>query len=621
MQYIPALAGVGGLNTSASDTQTTGFPSILDGSTGTSYGSGAGGPFVAHTNVPQFADNLTWIKGRHAFKTGVLFRAREYNIFQSIYPRGLYITTAYETANAALQGGYGFASDLLGDPLETLVDLNFQESGQRIKEVGAYFQDDFKVNKQLTLNLGLRWDQFGPATDVHNRLSNLNLTTKKLFFPGNGVSASTINTNHLDFGPRVGFAFSPTQSGNTVIRGGGAISFLPLQVQAAAVTLDYNAPYTYEAIAVDSGNLFGTPGNTLVSNGLHVQMSADPTVVPAGATVTYIPKYQPTPYTEQWSLGVQQKIPHNVGLFEVDYVGTNGIHLAGYQNINQYAPGTSVAASPISPNFGETYGLLNDEQSNYNSLQTKFDRNFSGGLAVTASYTYSRSIDDGSSTTAANANSSNFAQNSFDLAAERGPSDFNHTHRAVVSFVYELPFGSHKRFATGNSFADALIGGWQVNSIILRQSGAPFTIVTTGGDGAINAGVGGSVRPNQVGDPNQGGTVAGNPTCVAPTQVHTAAHWYNPCAFVDPVNAFGNTSRNSITSPNFVNVDASLFRTFPLFYGAKLQFRSEFFNVLNHPNLGLPNATFDTPAGGAIPGQILSAGPGRIIQLALKALF
>ena len=424
MQYIPSLAGVGGLNTSASDPQTTGFPEIIDASTGTTFGAGAGGPFVAHTNTPQFADNLTWIKGRHAFKTGVLFRAREYNIFQSIFPRGLFITTAFETANGGLQGGNGFASDLIGDPLETIIDLNFKESGQRIKEGGAYFQDDFKVNKQLTLNLGMRWDFFGPATDVHNRLSNLNLTTKKLFFPGNGVSASTINSNYLDFGPHVGFAFAPTANGNTVIRGGFAISYTPLQVQAAASTLDYNPPYTYEAVAVDAGNLFGPPGNTLVSDGLPIQMSADPTVVPTGASVTYIPKYQPTPYTEQFSIGLEQKIPKNIGLFGVTYVGTNGIHLAGYQNLNQYAPGTSVAASPISPNIGEVNGLLNNEQSNYNSLQTKFDRNFTAGLAVTASYTYSRSIDDGSSTTSANANSSNYPQNSFDLAAERGPSDF-----------------------------------------------------------------------------------------------------------------------------------------------------------------------------------------------------
>ena len=187
--------------------------------------------------------------------------------------------------------------------------------------------------------------------------------------------------------------------------------------------------------------------------------------------------------------------------------------------------------------------------------------------------------------------------------------------------MYELPFGRGKRFASSNRVTNAVIGGWQLNSIFLHQSGAPFTITYSLGDAGIGAGVGGAVRPNQVGDPYKPGTVAANPTCKAPTEVHTKTAWYNPCAFVAPVNAFGNTGRNSITAPGYTNLDASLFRTFPLFDRAKLQFRSEFFNVLNHPNLALPDAVFDAPAGGATAGQILGAGPGRIIQFALKVLF
>jgi hypothetical protein len=160
MQYQPSIAGLGGLNTSATDRQTTGFPLIYDISIGTLFGGGAGGPFLQHANTPQFADNLTWVKGRHAFKTGVLMRWREFNILQSSWARGLYITTALETSNDSnAMGGYGFASDLLGDPLQGVKAINLQEAGQRIKEFGAYFQDDFKVSPRLMLNLGGFVDQ------------------------------------------------------------------------------------------------------------------------------------------------------------------------------------------------------------------------------------------------------------------------------------------------------------------------------------------------------------------------------------------------------------------------------------------------------------------------------
>ena len=242
------------------------------------------------------------------------------------------------------------------------------------------------------------------------------------------------------------------------------------------------------------------------------------------------------------------------------------------------------------------------------------NRNFSSGLGVQASYIYSKSMDDGSATLSE-------PQNSFDLAAEWALSDFNTTHRGVIGFLYELPFGTGKRYLNGSRVLSAAVGAWKVNSIITAVTGIPFTVTYWAGDAGINAGSSGSVRPNIVGDTYKPGPVSANPTCSAPAQVHVAAVWFNPCAFVAPVNEFGDTGRNSIVAPGSFNADASLFKTFPIVEQFRLEFRAEFFNVLNHPNLGLPNPNFDAASGSEQPGQIMIAGPGGEIQFALKHLF
>jgi hypothetical protein len=618
MQYESSIVGLGGLNTSPSNRQTTGFPLLDALPYGTNIGGGLGGPFLQHNNIPQIADNFSWVKGRHAFKVGFLGRFREFNILQSLASRGLYVFFPYETGSAFV-GGDTFASALLGDPLEVVRQIVPDEFGQRIKEYGTYVQDDFKVNKRLTLNLGLRWDLFGPATEAHNRTANFDPATVTMVLPGNGVSASTLDTNHRDFGPHVGFAYGLTADGKTSLRGGFGISYLPLVTQAVGTTTDrlnQNTPFAFAATAVYISNAFGPPGTSVVSDGLPVEIPSDPTMIPFGSSVTYIPKSQPTPYAEQWNLDIQRALPGDV-LLDVAYVGSTGVHLTGELNINQWAPGTSAAASPISPNITVVDDLANEERSNYNGLQVKAERRFSSGFGVWASYTYSRSIDDDSVTAQPTTANSALPQNSFDLRAERGPSDFNATHRAVVSYIYQLPFGTGKRFLNGsNRVLDGVFGGWQINGITTAQTGSPFTPIISGGDTAINAGSGGNVRANVIGNPLGGTDPSGQP-------FHRSANeWFNPAAYAIPVNMFGNAGRDSLIGPGFVDFDFSLFKSFKVTERVKLEFRSEFFNIFNHLNLGLPNAQIDAAAGGENPGQILTElGNPRQIQFALKLLF
>lgn len=629
MQYQSSIAGLGGLNTDPNNPFTSGFP-LLDISAAfatTSLGGPAGAPSKQHHDVPQFQDNFSFIRGRHSFKTGFIARFREYNLQQPLFPRGLYVFNSYTSSNF-FAGGDPFASALLGVPLVAeREELTYGAFGERDKEFGAYFQDDFKMNNRLTLNLGIRWDLYKPATEENNHIANFDPATVTMIFPTGG-SPSTLNTNWHDFGPHVGFAYSLTSDGKTSLRAGYGIAYLQLVNQGVGTITDRlteNPPFN---IAIGGAaiipNIIGIPVQT-VSQGIPLVQSPNPAIPPTGASVVYIPPSQPTPYTQQWNLDIQRELPNNV-LMDIAYVGTVGVHLTGSTNLNQGAPGGG--ASPISPNVGQVEALLNVESSNYNALQVKVEHRFSAGLYLLGTYVYSRAIDDGSTTTQgdlANGNNSE-PQNAFNFSADRGPSDNNATHRFVASYVYDLPFGNGKRYMNGISHAtNEVLGGWQLNGATVVQSGLPFSPLVSAGDAAINAGPAGAVRPDIVGDPNKPGPVAANPTCNAPAQVHTANNWFNPCAYVVPTNAFGDAGRNSLVGPRFVNFNFSIFKNFDITERYKLQFRTEFFNIFNHTNLGLPNPNIDLTGAGLINTTVnqaqLTAQTSRLVQFALKFTF
>jgi hypothetical protein len=632
MQFQPLIAGLGGLNTDPTNPFTSGFPLLaLAGNLSTTVlGGPAGGPSKQHHDIPQFADNFSFIKGRHSFKTGFLARFREYNLQQPLFPRGLYEFNGFTSGNLLIGiPGDPLADGLLGVPIiAEREQLTFGAFGERDQEYGAYFQDDFKFSKRLTLNLGLRWDLYKPATEENNHLANFDPATVTMILPGNGVSSSTLNTNWHDFGPHVGFAYSLTEDGKTSLRAGFGIAYLQLINQAVGTITDRlteNPPFN---IAIGGGVIFpnalSVPVQT-VSQGIPLVQSPNPTIPPLGANVVFIPRSQPTPYTQQWNLDLQRELPGNV-LFDIAYVGSAGVHLTGSTNLNQGAPGGG--APPISGNIGQVEALLNNFQSNYNALQVKVERRFSAGLFVLGSYTFSRAIDNASTTTQgdlANGNNSE-PQDAFNLQAERGPSDNNATHRFVLSYVYDLPFGNGKKFLGDASRGmNAVVGGWQVNGITVVQSGLPFSPIVSNGDAAIGAGPGGAVRPDIVGDPNKPGPVAANPMCAAPSSIHNANAWFNPCAYEVPVASFGDAGRNSLIGPKFVNFNFSIFKNFSITERWKLQFRTEFFNIFNHTNLGLPNPNVNLTGAGLINTTVNQAQftlqTSRLIQFALKLTF
>jgi len=373
-----------------------------------------------------------------------------------------------------------------------------------------------------------------------------------------------------------------------------------------------------------------------------------------------------TPYMQQWHLGIQHELRGN-SMFSITYAGSKGTKLYTFFNGNQAeptadpnaatAPRRPVFATLINPPDANGCSLANPQDcapvfdtnidwfrstgsSNYHSLQAHFEKRLSKGLDFEASYTYAHSLD-----IASNANLGP-TQNNSDFRdfripqQEYGNSDFDVRHRFVISSIYELPFGHGKKFL-GNAagLANQIVGGWQVMNLISISSGNWYTVLDSNGNFAnADGGAGGvSQRPDQVGDPNRAGPVPGNPDpgCqvlasqggLAPDRIRTPGAWFNTCAFTDPaLGSFGNVGRNTIEAPGYRTWDFSLLKSFKTSERTDLQFRAEFFNLLNHTNFlfansGPQNGNNATILGTSQFGSLTAARPPRQIQFALKFSF
>jgi hypothetical protein len=359
---------------------------------------------------------------------------------------------------------------------------------------------------------------------------------------------------------------------------------------------------------------------------------------------------------QQWHLGIEQELPGN-SVFALTYAGSKGTKLYTFFNGNQAeptadpnaatAPRRPVLANLINPPDGLTCSLANPQDcspvfdtgidwfrstgsSNYNSLQARFEKRFSKGLQFQASYTWAHSLD-----IASNANLGP-TQNNSDFRdfripqQEYGNSDFDVRNRLVINSIYELPMGRGKHFlGDAQGFVNQVVGGWQVANIISISSGNWYTVLDSNGNFAnADGGAGGvSQRPDVVGDWNRPGQIAANPNCVGPTKIHTPSAWFNTCAFVDPaLGSFGDVGRNTIEAPGYRTWDFSAFKFFKTSERTELEFRAEFFNLLNHTNFlfansGPQNGNNATILGTSQFGSLTAARPPRQIQFALKFSF
>jgi hypothetical protein len=543
-----------------------------------------GGQNMASTNwyqtdsTWQGTDVLSINKGAHSLAAGVEIRKLITLRTANNNPRGLFSFTGQLSGNAA--------TDLmLGLPQQVTTPGPLVPGGVAEYRDGFFVQDKWQVTPKLTLTMGLRYELNTVPESTNGNATRLNRDLTGFVPTQVPQQIGLIDPNHHDFAPRFGFAWRAP--GSFIVRGGYGIYYNPNQLNTYTL-LTTNPPfstiYTYDA------NL---------ASGLLLSLS-NPT--PSGAQAgTAKPNavspnwHLPDAYMNQWSVDVEHALWHNAGL-DVQYLGSHSLHLdrSYYNNTPLPGPGPVADRRPNSA-FSTIRIIQNDEIANYQALNVVLRQRTSHGLTFLLSYTWSHALD-----VSTDSNGGGAPMDPYNWRGDYGNSNWDLRHRFVASYIYDLPFFQH----SGHRFLHAILANWQVNGITTIQTGFPFN-VTIPGDQA-NTGVG-NQRPDLVSAPSANcgsGHLSG---CISSG------------AFVLPaLYAYGNAGRNLLYGPAHATTDFSLFKNIPLHERAKLQIRSEFFNIFNTPYFANPNAVLGTSAFGTISSTLNN---NRQIQFALKLTF
>jgi hypothetical protein len=600
-----------------------GLPSISFSDGTQAIGSSGYLPSIERQNSYVFSDNLSWTRGPHSMKVGGELRFEQFTIYQPAAPRGSMNFGSDFTDNPASpgNGGESIATFLLGIPdggqITSLHNVDYR------RQIYAFYAlDDWKVNRRLTLNLGLRYEFFSTIKETNNQQSTFDFATQSLIQPkGQNAqltptlaselsiqstgSRGLINPDLNNFAPRIGLAYQISsklalRTGYGIFYGGqenGPFSnpspgFNPPFFSTQVFNTSCSAASASSSLDCSIPNLNvlanGFPSNSLSDPNTPSLYSLDPRLV--------------TPYTQQWHLGFEYQLPAETVL-EITYGGSRGLKLFGFYNGNQAVPTTdsTVAMAPRRPGHNNNWPgaagpcdlnpadfgncnpaldtgiatLRSNTFSNYNSLQARLEKRFTHGLQFEAAYTYAHALDNASSASLGSVNNGDFQDQRFPNQ-NYANADFDIRHRFVFSYVYELPFGRGK-FLGGDAsgFLNQIIGNWQMAGVVSAATGNYYT--ATDIQPVANADCGGTVgfycsRPNIVGDPNAHPCVAGT--------------LFNTCAFAHNLVAgtFGNAGRNIIKGPGYKTWDMSLVKQFPIREQMHLEFRAEFFNLLNHVN-------------------------------------
>ena len=565
----------------------------------------------------------TWTKilGNHTIKWGVDLRRVRDDLLQdqTFSPRGVYTfaggQTALNSAGKTSATSYfnNFASFLLDLPNQAGRDLGQYFPAYRQWEFFSFVQDKWLVSPKLTLDLGVRWELYVPATPhFPGGFSNYDPVHNTLVIAGVGGNPENLGmvTRYKYFAPRLGGAYRLTEK--TVLRAGFGISYTPFPDNSYAYNYPIRANNQFDP-AISTYGPAVLPGGAVASfqNGFPAPINPP---IPSNGIISNPPVAQQyftvntnfkNPYVESWNLAVQQTLPWNLTL-DVAYVGNHGVDSVVNYNLN--AALTAGCGNTCLPEYGfggrtaATNLLFAGYSSMYNSLQTKLNRRFANGFSLTTSYTYGKGMgfqsgDDGGLTFYVNQRR-NYARN-----------DFDRTHTFVQSYVYDLPFGPGKKWLN-NGVAGNIFGNWRVTGILTLMTGTPLTI--TGGS-ALNT-------PGSTQTADQ----------VAPVQIlhgiNIGNPWFSPTSFtVENANGvFGNTGRNIMSGPGFYNLDFSLFKLVKFKERYELEIRAEAFSATNTPQFNNPGtnaANYSSDPSKNTFGVVTGAGGGRGMQLGMKFNF
>jgi Carboxypeptidase regulatory-like domain/TonB dependent receptor len=529
-------------------------------------------------------DNLTWIHGRHTFKFGAEIRRIQLNQESDEHGKITFSTVEQLAANLVKKASLSGAL-----PVNHL----------RKNDYFGYAQDEYKLNSNLTLNLGVRYTVFDLFHEVNGLANPFDFGTcgPQGFC---GVGASFGQQNYGDFDPRVAFAWMPWKGGQTVIRGGFGIYHEDGQLD------DQNLPAKNEVPSYSATS----------TSSLHLTYPVDQYFTgPGTLSPNAEQRNRKDSYVEQWSLSAQRELPGNfVGA--VYFLGSHGVHLLETNVVNLINPATGIAQYPAFAPAIPWRGSVG--MNSYDGLSVALRRSFSRGLLITANYTWSHEIDNGSNGSGDGDEIS--PQNPLCLACDRASGVWDARHVVNGNVVYKLPFGRGEPLLNDRGIATAIAGNWQLTTTALARTGFPVNVLMpssyTAPDGAS-----GTERPDLV--PG---------VSLIPPGGKTIADWINPAAFATPAGEFGTAPRDLFRGPGTWQMDLGLSKHISLTEHAGLEFRSEFFNIFNHPQLGPPQSIFNplnTTGFGSIistvntttPISPVGSGTPREIQFALRLAF
>jgi hypothetical protein len=624
-----------GINTGVS-APNLGMPTIVISGFGQSsaptLGGNKGWPLETIPNETYvFSDSVSYTRGRQTWRFGGEFRRGKTDNIRNREGKGLVTFSG----NGAFAGSSPLEDFLAGVPGSGQIFVGDSERHVRIDSYGAFFQDDWRVTNHLTVNAGLRYDYSSPIKERHNLLGNFD-AVKGLEQVGVNIGSS-YNGDHKNFGPRLGIAWDPRGNTKTIIRAGGGIIYEIPHISAFIGQNGVNNGSTTGINVIPTGTTGSAiPGGTIIA----ASPSLTPTwntgstpIFPQSASCTSgspcdilgVRRNLRTPYVMNWNINVQRALSSSLSL-QVGYVGNRGVQLYSVRDINQLDPTSAaeVACGNCEANADRPFGvqfpflryinfLENNYTSIYHGLQVSATQRAWHGFSYVLGYTWAHAIDD------ASLNRAPQPQNSFRPDLERGNSDLDIRNRFTFSATYDIP----EKKGYGQ-----LLEGWQVNSIVVLQGGLPWTAFDFGNDVSktgefsdrwdIKPGVKVQDIPGFV----LNGTYPINQFFQQPT--------CPPC--------FGNMPRNLFRGPHYRNWDFSLVKSFRITERFNAQLRGEFFNILNHPEFGIPgsllvnafNNDLSSPGSfGQVPGTpdvvaanpVIGTGGPRNIQLGLKFRF
>lgn len=620
------LFNLSGLNPPSS---VWGLPAFNPGG----FSGPSGSPLGAKQNMFEYSDEVDWTRGRHSFFVGGELDTVDYNAFwYTGSPNGALNVNGEYTYNGSsgaawqrpgqwllgtvskMPAANELADYMLGYFSSTNATAGSEVGDFHQHNIMPYFQDDWHMRPNLTINLGIRYDYYSSPTEQSNHAGYLDPVTGKFI-------EAPYDSNRYNFSPRVGFAYGLDH--RTTVHGGGGLYYYqfgyydlqgmmtnPLFNTGLNTTQTQTQPVIWPASNTAGnpdipGSAPGQPELFTLSDAESIWASMPaPNGVFVPGSLTFA-KQMPTSYSEQWNLAVQHSFGEN-WLFTIDYLGSSDHHIFGYSNINLASlpgpndtnPGSTADINSRRPYQAVPGNIMQQHKwgaSHYNGMEVELKRQFAHGFQTNVNYTWQKSMDFQDSDHSVSGEMGNNPQ------VDYGRTDFVQPYVFKLSGIYELPFGAGKMFLNGNHWWENQLGGWRLSGFLTVEGGFPFDVGATD-----NSNTGGGIR------------MRAQESCNGNNGPKTYAEFFNTSCYTNPaVNTFGNERRNNLTGPRNTNVDLSGFKEFDIWREAKFQFRADAYSALNHT---LPKQPNNTCCTGTF-GEITSWGGARTLQLGAKVLW